>query len=68
MDLEADLKKQTVLSDDYFELPRKVIVRIYESVGRWTKELGPNGYFTFIGRYFGTEIKTFKKYLLKTDF
>lgn len=67
-ELEADLKKQTVLNDDYFELARKVIVRIHESVERWTKEMGPNGYFNFIGQYIGTEIKTFKKYLLEDRF
>jgi len=67
-ELQADLKKPTVLNDDYFELSRKVIVRIYESVGLWTKKLGPDGYFSFIGQYVGTEIWTSKKYLVENRF
>lgn len=66
--LQAALKKSTILDDAYFELPRKVIVRICESIDQWTKGGGSNGYFGFIGGCVGTEIPTDKKYLVDERF
>lgn len=66
--LQDDLKKPIVLDDDYFEFPRKIIVRIHESVETWTKESGPYGYFQFIAPYIGSEICTSKKYLVEDRF
>lgn len=67
-ELQAALKKPVVLNDDYFEFPRKIIVRIYESIEQWTSDFGSNGYFDFIGRYIGAEIRTSKKFLIENRF
>lgn len=58
------LKKSVVFDDDYYEFPRKHLIRIYESIEQWTKEGGINGYFDFICPYIGTEIVTKKKFLV----
>lgn len=53
-DLNQDLKKLIaveVLDSGYFELARKCLVKIHDSIGLWTKEYGADGYFNFIGRF-----------------
>ena len=67
-DLQKHLKEDVCLDDDFFELPRKSLIRIHESVGKWTKELGPDGYFNFISRFMGGEIQTSKNFLIEDRF
>lgn len=67
-DLQAHLKENIVLDDDYFEFPRKNIVRIHESVEQWTNDSGPYGYFNFISRFMKSEIKTSKQFLVEDRF
>lgn len=67
-DLRVQLRENTVLDDDYFEFPRKNIIRIHESVDQWTKEFGAYGYFNFISSYIGNEIQTSKQFLVEDRF
>ncbi len=62
------MKENIVLNDDYFEFPRKIIIRIHESVDQWTKKFGSYGYFDFIGGYIGNEIQTSKLFLVEDCF
>lgn len=38
---------------NYFVIPIKCLLRIEKSIKHWTKEYGPNGYFTFIENHMG---------------
>lgn len=49
--LKKSLRDDALENDRFFELARKVIVRIHESIGLWTKEHGPDGYFNFISGF-----------------
>lgn len=44
------------LDEPYFELIRKLLIRIYESIEKWTKELGDNAYFDFIKNFIPNQI------------
>lgn len=61
-------EENTILDDDYFEYPRKNIIRIHESVDLWTKKSGSYGYFNFLCDYIGNEIQTSKQFLVEERF
>lgn len=67
-DLREHLEEDVCLDDDFFEFPRKNLIRVHESVGKWTKELGPDGYFNFIDRFMADEIRTSKHFLIEDRF
>lgn len=67
-ELQKALNTPIILDDDYFELSRKTIVRIHESVTQWTNDFGAYGYFNFIAPYINSEILTSKKYLVEDRF
>ena len=54
-DLKAKLSPKLFsgagLDSDYFELSRKCLIRIHDSIGLWTKDAGPNGYFESIKQF-----------------
>lgn len=45
----------------YFETPVKCLLRIEKSVELWTKNLGTNGYFSFIEESLGKHVKDDEK-------
>ncbi len=51
-----DLKSSDELKI-YFELPVKCLLRVEKSVELWTKNLGVNGYFMFIEKQIGQQVK-----------
>lgn len=66
--LQANLREDVCLNDEFFELPRKSLIKIHESVGKWTKELGENGYFNFIGRFVRGGVPTSKNFIIEDRF
>lgn len=67
-ELKEMLKTPFAEEDDYFELARKILIRIHESVEQWTKDFGGYGYFNFIGEYMGSEIVSAEKFLVESRY
>lgn len=67
-DLKNKLKQMLCLTKEYFEMARKCIVRVHESVEQWTEDFGADGYFHFIEPFFGTEIQTDLEFLVEEEF
>lgn len=53
---------------DFFELARKCIVRVYESIELWTKEFGTEGYFRYIENFMGSEPLTTKSFVVESKY
>ena len=54
--LQTEELTQEMLKN-YYKLPVMCLLRIKESVDTWEKQSGANGYFDFIERYMGSQIK-----------
>ncbi len=62
------LKESVIEDHDFFELARKCIVRVYESIELWTKEFGPEGYFRYIENFMGSEPLTTKSFVVESKY
>lgn len=67
-ELMKRLKKPIKEDDEYFEFPRKLIIRIHESIDYWTKKFGPYGYIKFIERYLIAEAVVGEDFLVESKY
>lgn len=67
-DLKGSLREDVVENDDFFELARKSIIKIYESITLWTKDFGSEGYFNFISDYIKPEFQLSNQYIVEDKF
>lgn len=67
-ELKAQLREDTELNAAYFELARKIIIRVYESIEQRTKSLGSEGYFNFIRDFILGGIMVSEQFLVEDRF